>query len=157
MPDYAMRARAPSASLLGRRHVILASAGTLAGAALATSVAHAADERDDHERGGRPVPPAPQPIPGGLQIGPGPTDIIHVWAAGKAGVNLPYTGGTLQGLDYDSATIFSFEGNVAVAYHLGTAVGGDGTRYNLETDVRAYEGTFIAKNGSRHQGAFALI
>jgi hypothetical protein len=156
MPDYAMRARAPSASLLGRRHVIVASSAALAGAVLATPAVQAADERDDHERGRRPVPPAPQPIPGGLQIGPAPTDVIHVWAAGKAGVKLPYTGGTLQGLDYDSNTIFSFEGDVAVAYHVGTAVGADGTRYNLETDVRAFEGTFIA-NRSRHQGAFALI
>jgi hypothetical protein len=155
MPDYTMRAHAPMASLLGRRHVILATAGGLAGAALATSVAQASDDRDD--RGGRPVPPAPQPIPGGIQIGPAPTDIIHVWAAGLEGVKLPYTGGELQGLDFDSTTIFSFEGNVAVAYHVGTARGGGGNHYNLETDLRAYEGTFIAKNGSRHQGAFALI
>jgi hypothetical protein len=157
MPDYTMRTRAPTASLLGRRHVIVASTAALAGSVLATPAVQAADEREDRERGRRPVPPAPQPIPGGIQIGPAPTDVIHVWAAGLEGVGLPYTGGTLQGLDYDSNTIYSFEGNVAVAYHIGTAVGGDGTRYDLETDLRAFEGTYIAQNGSRHQGAFAFI
>jgi hypothetical protein len=157
MPDYAVRARAPSASRLGRRHVILASTGALAGAVLAAPAVYASDDRDDPGRGRRPAQPAPQPIPGGLQIGPTPTDLIHVWPPGKAGLTLPYSGGTLLGLDYDSATIFSFDGSVAVAFHVGTATGGDGTRYNLETDLRAFEGSYIAKDGSRHQGAFALI
>src|SRR5689334_24587795 len=105
MPDYAMRARAPSPSLLGRRHVILASTGALAGAVLAAPAAQASDDRDDPGRGRGSVSPAPQPIPGGLQIGPAPTDLIHVWAPGNPDVTLPYTGATLLGLDYDSTTI----------------------------------------------------
>jgi hypothetical protein len=157
MPDYAMHGRAPSASLFGRRRLILAGAGAVAGTALATSAVHASVEPDDHGRGGRRVPPAPQPILGGIQIGPAPTDLIHVWAAGKAGLKLPFSGGTLQGLDYDSSTISPFEGYAAQAYHVGTAVAGDGTRYNLETHMAAYEGRYIAEDGTRHQGAFAFI
>jgi hypothetical protein len=66
-------------------------------------------------------------------------------------------GGTLQGLDYDSTTILNFEGHAAVAFHAGKAVAGDGTRYNLETDLRAFEGRFALSDGSKHEASFGFI
>ena len=45
----------------------------------------------------------------------------------------------------------------AVAYHAGTATGSDGASYNLETDIRAYQGTYIASDGIQRFGKFALI
>jgi hypothetical protein len=151
-----MPERVPSvATPFARRRLILAGAGALAGAALAGSTVHASDERGDHGSGGRRVPMAPLPIPGGLDI-PG-VGVIHVWAAGKTGVGLPYSGGVLQGLNYDSTTILNFEGNVAVAYHAGKAVAGDGTQYNLETDVRAFEGRFALADGTKHEASFGFV
>jgi D-alanyl-D-alanine carboxypeptidase len=44
-----------------------------------------------------------------------------------------------------------------LAFHAGTATGSDGKRYNLETDMRAMAGTYIAADGSRQHGLFALI
>jgi hypothetical protein len=43
------------------------------------------------------------------------------------------------------------------ACHVGTATGSDGRQYNLETDMRAMEGTYVAEDGSRQRGLFALI
>jgi hypothetical protein len=45
----------------------------------------------------------------------------------------------------------------ALAFHAGTATGSDGKQYNLETDMRAMEGTYIAEDGSRHRGLFAFM
>jgi hypothetical protein len=39
---------------------------------------------------------------------------------------------------------------------VGTATGSDGRQYNLETDMRAMEGPYIAEDGSRQRGLFAL-
>jgi hypothetical protein len=36
-------------------------------------------------------------------------------------------------------------------------VGSDGARYNLETDMRAIQGTYIAADGSRRHGTFGFI
>jgi hypothetical protein len=44
----------------------------------------------------RRVQPAPNPIPGGIELGPGL--VIHVFGAGDPAVTLPFTGITLQGL-----------------------------------------------------------
>jgi hypothetical protein len=71
-------------------------------------------------------------------------------------VTLPFTGITLQGLDTEPATITDFQGSSAVAYHVGTARGNDGKTYDLETDIRAFEGEFVVDGVTRH-GAFALV
>jgi hypothetical protein len=156
MPDYNLRGRAPPGYLFGRRRVILAGAGALAGAAFATSAAHASDDRDERGHDGR-TPPAPLPIPGGIQIGPTPADVIHVWGAGNPNVTLPFSGGPLQGLDYDSTTILNFEGHVAVAFHAGKAMASDGKQYNLETDIRAFEGRFALADGTKHEASFGFV
>jgi hypothetical protein len=71
-------------------------------------------------------------------------------------VTLPFTGITLQGLDTEPATITDFNGTSAVAYHVGSARGDDGKTYNLETDIRAFEGDYVVDGVMRH-GAFALV
>jgi hypothetical protein len=53
-------------------------------------------------------------------------------------------------------TITDFRGSCALAYHAGTARGSDGTTYLLETDMRAFEGDYVADGEVRH-GAFALV
>jgi hypothetical protein len=101
----------------------------------------------------RVVPP--KPIPGGIQIPDGPQ--IHVWTPGDPSVTLPFSGGTLMGFDVDPASIVDFRGFSAVAFHAGTAVGSDGATYNVETDLRAYRGTYIAADGRRRFASFAFI
>jgi hypothetical protein len=39
------------------------------------------------------------------------------------------------------------------AFHVGTATGSDGRQYNLETDMRAMAGTYVAEDGSRQRRA----
>jgi hypothetical protein len=112
-----------------------------------TSVAHA--------HGLPRVLPAPKPIPGGLQF-PG-LPLLHVFPPGPPEVTLPFTGLTLQGLDVEPSVITDYKGFTALAFHAGTATGSDGRQYNLETDMRAMEGTYIAEDGSRQRGLFALI
>jgi hypothetical protein len=100
------------------------------------------------------VLPAPTPIPGGLQLGPG--FVIHVFAPGDPSVTLPFTGLTLQGFDVEPGTITDFKGSNAVAFHVGTAEGSDGRTFNVETDVRVMEGEYVV-GGTTRRGAFALI
>jgi hypothetical protein len=82
--------------------------------------------------------------------------VIHVFGPGDPAVTLPFTGITLQGFDVEPSTITDFNGSTAVAYHVGTARASNGTTYNLETDIRAFEGEYIADGGVR-RGSFALI
>ena len=71
-------------------------------------------------------------------------DCIHVFAPGPPDVTLPFTGIQLQGLDVEPSVITDYKGVTALAFHAGTATGSDGRRYNLETDMRAMEGTYVA-------------
>ena len=80
-----------------------------------------------------------------------------MWAPGPTAVTLPFTGAQLQGLDVEPTTIRDFKGFSAVAFHVGTATGSDGTRYDLETDVRAFQGTYIDRTGRRRFGMFGFI
>jgi len=97
--------------------------------------------------------PVPRPIPGGLTIPP----LIHAYEPGTEGITLPFTQAPLGGLDVEPNTITDFKGVIAQAYHVGTATGSDGKTYNLETDIRAYKGEYIAEDGSHHTGTFALL
>ena len=62
-----------------------------------------------------------------------------------------------MGLDTEPGTIVDFKGFSAVAFHVGTATGSDGRQYDFETDIRAYEGTYVATDGTRRHGTFAFI
>ena len=101
------------------------------------------------------VLPAPKPIPGGIELPDG--TVIHVFAPGPPDITLPFTGIQLQGLDVEPSLITDYRGVTALVYHAGTATGSDGKQYNLETDMRAMEGTYIAENGTRQRGLFAFI
>jgi hypothetical protein len=126
------------------------------GAAAGLAAAVAAPQRvlaHDHAKGSDPVPP--EPIPGGIELAPG--QVIHVWAPGPAEITLPFTGVTLQGVNVESTTIRDFSGFSAVAFHVGTAIAKDGSRYDLETDVRAFQGTYIDRTRRRRFGTFGFI
>jgi hypothetical protein len=49
----------------------------------------------------------------------------------------------------------NYSGFTALAYHAGSATGSDGRRYDLETDIRAMEGSYVAEDGSRKRALFA--
>jgi hypothetical protein len=133
----------------GRRRFLKGAGGAAAAAGLASGLAWpalgAADDDDDRGR-----LPAPNPIPGGIING-----AFHVFGPGD--VTLPFTGSPLQGLNVEPSTITDYSGFTAVAFHVGSATDSDGTRYDLETDIRAYKGTYVATDGTRRFGTFAFI
>jgi hypothetical protein len=137
---------------LTRRAVVQGAVGAAAGFAAALGAPPHAVARDHADRD---LPLPPEPIPGGLEVAPG--QVIPVWAPGSPDITLPFTGSTPQGLDVEPTTIKDFNGFSAVAFHVGTATGPDGTRYDLETDVRAFQGTYIDRTGSRRFGTFGFI
>ena len=126
--------------------------GTVASACIVSAVEGPAAAASARAR--RDVQPAPTPIPGGIDLGGGL--IIHTFAPGDPSITLPFTGVTLGGLDVEPGTITDFDGSSAVAYHVGAASGSDGMTYDLETDIRAYEGTYVVA-GEEHRGSFALV
>jgi hypothetical protein len=141
-------------SKLTRRAVVRGAAGAAAGFASTLAVPQAGMAHPaGHGRGRVSVPP--EPIPGGIELSPG--QLIHVWAPGPPEVTLPFTGVTLQGLDTEPTTIKDFKGVSAVAFHVGTATAADGTRYDFETDMRAFLGTYVDGTGTRRFGTFGFI
>jgi hypothetical protein len=154
----------PNQSLLAGRAHRFSRRGFINTAAGATALALGpgrslsalAHDNDHHQK-----PSAPKPIPGGLNLSGfglvAPYDFIHTFAPGAAGVVLPYTGGMLQGLNVEPGTITDFQGDTAVAFHVGEAKGSDGNTYNLETDFRFMNGSYVAVDGSTRRGTFGLI
>jgi hypothetical protein len=115
--------------------------------------AGATADRGNHHHERQAVPlPAPKPIPGGIING-----AFHVFGPGPESVTLPFSAGTLQGLNVEPTPILDYAGFSALAYHAGTATGSDGKDYNLETDIRAFRGRYVGSDGSRRFGTFALI
>ena len=169
LPDRDAGVARPSG--FSRRGFIHTAVGTTAlalgprfsSSAIAQNHDGAAEHRhgDDAEHRHGRTTPAPQPIPGGSDLsGFGltpPYDFIHVFAPGEEGLVLPYTGVVLQGLDVEPGTITDFDGFTAVAFHVGEARGSDGKLYNLETDFRFMDGTYVAADGTTRRGSFALI
>jgi hypothetical protein len=133
--------------------MLVGAAGVVAGGALVASNAQLAFA--DPDRGSGAVVPPPKPIPGGLQIPGGP--FLHVFLPGPTSVTLPFSGLQLMGLNVEPSTITDITGSTAVAVLVGSATGSDGQQYNLEADLRFYEGTYVAEDGARHQGTFGLI
>ena len=139
------------ASALNRRRFVQAAAVAAAAGVtgpLGWPARAAADNGGDEDR--TSVVP-PQPIPGGFFPG------VHIFIPGDPSVTLPFSKTTLMGFDVDPTTIFDFRGFSAVAFHAGTATGSDGATYNLETDIRAFEGAYVAADGVRRFGKFAEI
>jgi hypothetical protein len=75
---------------------------------------------------------------------------------GDPSVTLPFSGGVPQGFDVEPITATDFTGSSAVAFHVGTAHDSDGKTYNLETDIRMFEGSYVV-DGTTHRGAFAFV
>jgi hypothetical protein len=148
-----MELQLESASALSRRRFVQTAAAAAAG--VTGSLAWPAGAAAMHNGERRPVVVPPRPIPGGIQIPGGPQ--IHVWQPGDPSVTLPFSHATLMGFDVEPSTITDRRGFSALAYHAGTATGSDGATYNLETDIRAFKGTYIASDGVRRFGKFALI
>jgi hypothetical protein len=136
---------------LDRRRFVLTAAGTVGSmASLAWPLTAAAAPLSSTKR----HPPPPNPIPGGIELAPGV--VIHVWGPGDPTVTLPFTGITLGGLDVEPTTITNFNGSTAVAFHVGSVRASDGRTYNLETDIRAFDGQYVV-DGAVHRGSFALV
>lgn len=142
---------------LDRRRFLFGGAGAIAGAGLASALGGAGVALADDE-GRLRLLPSPEPIPGGLPVGlPPPYDVIHVFLPGPENVTLPFSGLSLMGLDVEPSTITDFKGSTAMAFIVGTATGSDGVERGLEVDIRAFEGEYVAADGSTNRGAFALI
>ncbi len=137
-----------SASSVDRRRFL-----TYAGAAFAT--ASAADALVPAQSSAATTQSAPVPQPKPIPGGPAPT--LHVFGPGPLGVTLPFSRLPLPGLDVEPSVITDRTGFTALAYHVGRAKGSDGRTYNLETDMRAYQGTYVASDGSTRKGSFAFI
>jgi hypothetical protein len=98
-------------------------------------------------------PPEPVPIAGGDVLGPPKYRAFLVRQflpgpdkkAGQDGVNAEPNG------------ITNFRGLVALAYTTGTATDTSGRKYRAETDIRLYQGDYVAKDGRRAHGTFVEI
>ncbi len=133
---------------VNRRSVILGTAALMAGAAVMRPAVAQAKAGDDKDR----PQPAPKPIPGTF-----PGTPFHVFAPGPTTVTLPFSGLPLMGLDVDPSVILDFNGFTALAYPVGSAIGSDGKRYNLEGDMRIYKGTYVPVAGAARQGTFGFV
>lgn len=151
-------------SRFNRRGLLLGAAGAMASAGLARSLAwplaaeaatsEAAEASVLRSARLRVMPP-PEPIPGGFQIPDGP--LLHAFVPGPENLTFPFSGLQAQGLNVEPSTITDFNGVTALGYFVGTATGSDGRTYNLEADVRAFEGQYVAADESRRRGTFSFI
>jgi hypothetical protein len=89
------------------------------------------------------VPPVP--IVGGDTVPP----LIHQF--------LPGTGIAFDGLNADANGITNFRSSVALAYTAGTATDSNGASYNVGTDIRVYQGEYVAADGTHARGTFVEI
>lgn len=138
---------------LDRRRFLLGSAGAMTALSVGAGLTRVASAN-----AAPGVVSLPNPIPGGLPIGlPPPYDTIHIFLPGPTSVTLPFSGLTLQGLDVEPITVTDFRGETAMAYLVGTVEGSDGHRYGLELDLRVSQGEYVAVNGARSEGLFAMI
>ncbi len=87
------------------------------------------------------------PIPGGITLPP----LIHVFAPGPPGVG--------QGIDVEPNVISNFRGFAAQAYPvgLGTATDSEGNTYDVNNDMRVFQGEYVSVDGTHHRGTFVFI
>ena len=143
----------PEEAALDRRRFVVGAAGAVVGAGLSTLTGPSAAAASGRRRR---VAVVPNPIPGGaFDAGP-PLGLLHFFVAGDPSITRPFSGGTLGGFDVEPITATNFKGLSAVANHVGTARGSDGKTYNLETDIRAFEGKYVV-DGVTHRGSFGFV
>ena len=95
--------------------------------------------------------PQPVPIAGGDVLGPPgfrPV-LIHQF--------LPGPGIGFDGVDAELNGITDFHGLAALAYTSGTATDNHGRSYLAQTDIRLYQGEYVAANGEHAHGTFVEI
>jgi hypothetical protein len=98
----------------------------------------------------RPVP-QPVPIAGGDVLGPPsfPPFLVHQF--------LPGPGVGFDGLNAEPNGITNFQGLAALAYTSGTATDNHGRSYLAQTDIRLYQGDYVAADGAHAHGTFVEI
>ena len=89
------------------------------------------------------VPPVP--IVGGDNYPP----MVHQFT--------PCTGVGCDGLNAEPNGITNFRSSVALAYTAGTATDSHGASYNVGTDIRVYQGEYVAADGTHARGTFVEI
>ncbi len=92
-----------------------------------------------------------RPIPGGDVLGPPdfPPVLVQQFLPG------PDIG--FDGLNAEPNGITDFRGLAALAYTVGTATDTNGNTYIAQTDIRLYQGEYIALDGSHQRGTFVEI
>jgi hypothetical protein len=138
---------------IDRRAILRYGATAAATAVVAPALPAQAQSASRHDT--TDVLPTPKPIPGGLTLPDGTR--LHVFPPGPPDVTLPFSGVRLLGLDVEPSVMTDYSGFTALAFHVGTATGGDGMAYNLETDIRVMDGRYVAADGSRRSGVFGFI
>lgn len=101
---------------------------------------------------GTRLPPRPVPIAGGDVLGPPkyPAYPIRQFLPGPDKKSQ-------DGVAAEPNGITSFRGLVALAYTVGKATDSTGRTYRAETDIRLYQGDYVAKNGRHARGTFVEI
>lgn len=118
--------------------------GIHANAVLARETARLTNSDERHPS----VLPQPVPIPGGILVPP----LIHVFAPGPLALGF-------QGLDVEPSVITNFHGFSAIGYPTGTNAARDsnGNLYDVVTDLRVFQGEYVAADGTHHRGTFVFI
>lgn len=99
------------------------------------------EERQNSEERHEATLPQPVPIAGGINVPP----LIHLFGP--------------TDLDTEPNVITNFHGFSALAYPTGTNAARDsnGNFYDLSTDMRVFQGEYVAADGSHHRGTFVFI
>jgi hypothetical protein len=87
----------------------------------------------------------PVPIPGGdiFPSAGGPVTFVNQF--------FPGVGATFDGLNAEPHGVINSMGTVAMGYTAGTATDSGGNTYNIGTDIRVYQGTYVG--AVAHDGA----
>lgn len=93
------------------------------------------------------VPPVP--IAGGDVLGPPtfPPVLVHQFLPGPG----------FDGLNAELNGITNFRGLATLAYTAGTATDNQGRKYLAQTDIRVYQGEYVAADGTHARGTFVEI
>jgi hypothetical protein len=70
---------------------------------------------------------------------------------------LPGPGAGFDGVNAEPNGITNFQGLAALAYTSGAAKDKDGRSYVAQTDIRRYQGEYIAADGGHAHGTFVEI
>ncbi len=65
--------------------------------------------------------------------------------------------GSAEPVPIASGFVPFFNGLTALAYLGGTATDGAGHEYFMQVDLRAYQGTYVSADGTRHRGTFGFV